>query len=420
MDKYLEALDRISSARISLNYSNPFFGYLALYLKPKEFSEDMIKSMEKSGQIPTLAVDKYSNLYISSEFILGLNKDELKTLLAHEILHLAYSHHFRLRRQFKESPQGANISADLVVNSTLLLNNFDVNLFKTKIVKGKEYRSCFAENDVFTYGKIKIKDISKKTAEEIYDELMDKAKKNDMINYLPIDNHMWGNEEGEGDNEDNQGNKELEKEWKKRMIEANEAAKSRGKNALGLNRHIDELLEDKIDWRQVLQRQIRNEVISDYSWNKRSKKSIATDFYLPGMKRENVEVNIMIDLSGSIDEKELKEFLTEIVSMSNMFKNQIKMTIYTHETKVNQEFIVNMANEEKILNLQLKGGGGTEFRSVVSFLNNKVKRNELVIWLTDGYGDDITNMDLNFRLFWVLTKNGIDECIKDTGNIVRL
>jgi len=416
-------IERIRKAKINLYYKNPFFAYLLHHLKCQEFGEELEKHLNSKGQIPTLAVDKYSNLYYSPEFILSLDEEDLKSSLIHEILHISLNHLSRLKRQFKECPDGANISADAIVFTILEKNNFDIKSFKPRKFKGQEYSAIYVENDIFTYGKlpnqIKIENVSKKTAEEIYDELMSQAKDKNMIKYVSSDNHLFGDEDDEDSEESKAKNKELEKEWKKRMIEASEVSKQAGKTPLGMERFIDELLEDKINWRQILQREIKKEAISDYSWQRRSKKSIACGFYLPNVKKENIEIKIVIDLSGSISEEDLKDFLSEIIGMSRAFP-QIKMTLLTHETKVNDIYEINRANEDKIRELKLNGGGGTSFSSVVKYLNENTKGNELVIWLTDGYGDSVTNKDLRFRLLWVLTKEGSDECIKGTGRIVKL
>ncbi len=412
-----EALERITKARINLQYSSPFFAYLSLHLKPQEFSKELEEHLKSKGQVPTLAVDQNSHLHYSSDYIATLDDADLTSSLVHEILHLSFGHIWRLSRQFKECPSGTNISADAVINRILDLNGFDMKSFKkTKLGEGILPDS----NDVLSLGQppkqIKIKDISKKTAEEIYDELMKQAKDKDMIKYVPSDNHLF---EGDGESEsDKQAQKEIEKEWKKRIIEAGEHAKNIGKLPSGMGRYIDDLLEDKLNWKQLLAQEIRNEIINDYSFTRPSKKALAHGIYLPSVKKENVDVRIVIDLSGSISEKDMKDFLTEIVGMSKAFKDRINMEIITHETEPSEPIEVNRANEEKILNIKFKGGGGTEALPTIKYLNKK--NNSLVIWLTDGYFETVTRDDINFKVLWVLTKDGTDESIKDTGRVLTL
>ena len=338
----------------------------------------------------------------------------------HEIGHLFLSHHFRLKKQFKECQEVANISADLKVNEILIENGFEINRL------GEGY--CYPENDEFKFGKIKIKEISKKTAEEIYDEIMKQAKDKKMLKKVNVfDNHLFGGGEnnGKGDREKEEkgrglSQKEFERMWKKRIIEGYEHAKMKGKTPTGMERFVDNLLENKINWRQLLQKEIKNEIISDYSWNKRCKKSYSTNFYLPSVKKENLDVNVVVDLSGSISNEDLKDFLSEMVGMSKMFKNQINMKIITHEVKINSVYDVKRVNEEKILNLKLKGGGGTSHKDVWKYLNENNRGKNLAVVLTDGYSDIEESDKPRCNVLFVVSKNGTSNESFPFGKIVRL
>lgn len=278
--------------------------------------------------------------------------------------------------------------------------------------------------------KLKIKNLS---AEEIYDEIMKQAEDKKMLKKVKVfDNHLFDGQgtesdkgeetEEDGDEKEGEGisQKEFEREWKKRMIEGYENAKVRGKTPKGMERFVDSLLESKINWRQLLQKEIKNEIISDYSWNKRSKKSLTTNFYLPSVKKESLDINVVIDLSGSISNDDLKDFLSEMVGMSKLFRNQISMKVITHEVEVNSVYDLKRVDESKILNLKLKGGGGTSFLPTIKYLNENNRNKQLVVWLTDGYAENIQNEQMNFKTIWVLAKGGSEECIKDMGKIVRL
>lgn len=414
------SLEKIRKCRVQLEYSNPFFAYLLLHLKPKKFSKELEESLKKSGQKPTIAVDVENNLYYSEDFVKELDNEMLTNVLLHELGHLFLSHHFRLERQFKECREVANISADLVVNDLLIKNNFRIDGL------GEGY--CYPTNDEFKFGRIKIKEISKKTAEEIYDEIMKQAEDKNMLRKVKVfDNHLFDGGKkgggGDGENEDDEeglSQKKFEREWKKRMIEGYEHAKMRGKTPKGMERFVDSLLENKINWRQILQKEIKNEIISDFTWNRRSKKSLATNYYLPSIKKENLDIKVVIDLSGSISDDDLKDFLSEMIGMSKTFRNQINMEVITHEMEINDITPIRQANEEKILELKLNGGGGTSFLPTIKYLNENNRNRQLVVWLTDGYAEPIQNEQINFKIVWVLAKNGSEDCIEGIGKIVRL
>jgi len=156
IDNTLTALDKISRARISLNRTNPFFAYLAMYLKPREVNE-----------IPTMGVNQRGDLAYNTEFVNSLGEEELKTVIAHETMHLALLHLVRVGSRDK---QIWNIATDLVINTMLKANSFT---FTDKgYVIGEEYDDCFKFN-----GDKIISNVKDKNSEEIYDELFKGAKK---------------------------------------------------------------------------------------------------------------------------------------------------------------------------------------------------------------------------------------------------
>ena len=161
----LNTADKIIRAKIGLGKTHPFFAYLCLQLQEKEFDEELEKELAKSGRA-TMGVDVYSNLYYSKKFVDSLSEEELKFSLCHEVLHLAFLH---LLRKKERDEMLWNISADVCIN-TILKNN------KFELIKGALLPN---DNDKFVInnGKIKVKDVSKKCAEEIYDELYGKLPK---------------------------------------------------------------------------------------------------------------------------------------------------------------------------------------------------------------------------------------------------
>ena len=412
------AEERIRKVKVGLQSSHPFFAYLSLFLKLKEFNEEECKILKEVGRA-TMGVDKHSNFYYSPDFVESLTGDNLRTAILHELGHIFLGHVIRGGFRKEESPDGWNISVDACVNSLLLLNGFQFD--------GELSNGVIPENDILIIGKkpkqIKIKDVSKKVAEEIYDELMKQARDKDMIKqvtYVGFDDHSKhsSGHESSGNKGVEKENRQIEKDWKKRMIEAGEMAKLRGKTPLGMDRYVETLLEEKVNWRAMLQRFVSSEIISDFTWRRRSRKSIASGFYMPSVKKENVDINVVIDLSGSISEQDLRDFLGEIISISNSFKDRVNMKILTHEMGITGEFEVNHANEEKIVDLKMKGGGGTSHKDVWKKLSEA--RKKVVILLTDGYSDITSSDNPDCPVIWVVSKGGADDKYFPFGNVIRL
>lgn len=428
----LNAIDKIRKARVGLQRNNPFFAYLSLQLKPQEMKS-----------IPTMAIDINANLYYNAEFVENMSDEEVTGVLIHEILHITLLHFLRTGERNK---QISNIAQDIVINYLIKENNFHLP------------EGCIwvnNQNETTIMGKV-IKDVDKKVWEEIYDELYNSMKEQ-LKEMIKSGKAQIGNGEGEGieiDLDDYEfegstnegygdskigkvtnvdthirgnGNKPIseeerkakEKEWLGKVQEAYIGSKMSGKVPVGIERLIGQLHESKIDWKSLLLRYIESYVPSDYTYAKCSKKSMSSGYYMPDTIKDRIDVSVLIDVSGSIGNEELNDFVSEIVAMARAFRNKIKFSLYTHETNLGDKYIVENGSVQKIKQIKIKGGGGTSFSIPYNELtkNNKPK---VVVWLTDGYGDTIQKKDLKSDIIWVLSKNSTDVEVKEIGRVIKL
>src|SRR3989442_9220258 len=103
----MKPTDKLERAKIALLWDEPFFGALLLNLTAKE---DLAGSVTK-----TMATDGQS-LWWHPRFINALTEPQIKTVLAHEVLHAALLH--PLRRQSREMARW-NQAADHCINLEL-------------------------------------------------------------------------------------------------------------------------------------------------------------------------------------------------------------------------------------------------------------------------------------------------------------
>lgn len=95
---------RLSRAKSQLLISTPFFGIPSMHLTPKEVN-----------WISTAGTDgKY--LYYNPEFMNSLDSDEIQTLFAHEVMHLALKHP---ERQGHRNKNKFNAACDYSIHSIL-------------------------------------------------------------------------------------------------------------------------------------------------------------------------------------------------------------------------------------------------------------------------------------------------------------
>ena len=368
-------VDKLVTARIALLLKHPFFGNLATRLK-------LINADE---WCPTAGTDG-RNFYYNTKFIDSLNPRETEFLFGHEVLHNVFEH--MLVRQGDRDHQIWNIAADYAVNQILV--DYKIG----EMPKGKKGENKGFQDD-------KYKDWN---AEKIYDDIFKQAKKNgkkmlEQLGELLDDHQEWGKGGGPGQDKDKKNGKggnsgkpvytkeELKKirdEVKEAMISA---AQSTGASNLpgAIQRMVKELTEPKMDWREIIQQQIMSTIKSDYTWMRPSRKSWHTSAILPGQNNdEMIDVCLALDASGSISDKQCKEFLTEVKNIMDQYKD-FKIHLWSFDTKVFNPKVFTPDNMDEILDYELGAGGGTEFECNWEYMKDEGIEPKKFIMFTDGW-----------------------------------
>jgi len=414
----MEAKDRITRCKIQIQKNNPFFAYLSLYLKEEEDTKGILKELGGG-----MGVDVNGGLLYDVDFVNGLNDEELQGVIIHEILHLAFLH---LLRSGERNPRVSNLCDDIVVNQLIKDNGF--TLPKKGLIPD-------SDNKIIIFGQL-IEDCNKKITEEIYDELDIKEVKV-MVGGAGKSKggkgkNAIGDSKGEegrfdihfkGDGLSAKEKKKLKKIWDGRLHEACSVAKMKGNVPVGIERLIGKLHEQKIPWREVLYNYITSQIPYDYTWGRCNKKSVSVGTYLPSTLKEKIDIVICIDVSVSIGQKELNDFLSEIIGIAKTFQERITMRLLTHETKINNDYTIDNGNIEKIKGLKIEGGGGTSHIQPFKFIADNIMDCKCCIFLTDGYSDldEIKFEQYPFDKLFVISKGGDEGCLKDKNcKVIKL
>ena len=408
--------DLISRAKYKLYQKYPFFHYL-------------VKNMNiyVDETIPTLCVSNRGEMRYSPTFIeeQGNNKDlkgkdRILAFLCHEVLHLAYRHPARAKGKniilTDETGQQVslwNIAIDIIVNNTILMNG----LFLGDV-------GIQPKNNEVTVFKYTVKDISEKSGEDIYYELLkhlkDEVQKNKgkgqssdggyFVSGLPedFDDHKFDEEpkEGEGESSGSDEGEAKEKDWGKLIQQAANYQKQRGKDPMNLGREFTVFNNSQINWKSFIRKEVGNKIPSDYTWMKPNKKGMAFGMILPSLKKDQaVNVLIHIDTSGSMSTEDLSYVMTEAYHLSRNSRAVVR--IITSDCQVMDDILVDSGSEEKLKSIKIQGGGGTDHNPVYEYIQ-KMRYNSqysLLISFTDGYScyPNKPNIDTLF----VLTKSHI-------------
>jgi len=338
------SVEPIVKARTQLLLKQPFFGALALRLK-----------LVKDNSIPTAATDGKTLMY-NEKFVNALDPEELKFLVAHEVCHCMFLHH--LRRNNRD-PTKWNIAADFVINNLLIEAGF-------RMPKGGLANKGF-ENF---------------STDHVYNILptMD-------IDLTQADHGGLGEVQdgvgGDGKPLDEADGKKEEAEWKVAISQAANAAKQMGRLPANLERLVGNLVDSKVDWAAVLREFVKATAKGDYTWSRPNRRFIGQGMYFPTMHSESIgEMVVAVDTSGSIGQKELDQFASEITAIMEDVSPTNVTVIYCDTEVAHTE---TFTKEDMPLVLNAKGGGGTDFRPPFEWVEKKGLEPACFIYLTDMY-----------------------------------
>lgn len=160
-----------------------------------------------------------------------------------------------------------------------------------------------------------------------------------------------------------------------------------------------ELGESKavVDWKKLLRKTIEEE---EDRWSYR--RSGADNDYMARVEEleeeSKSETEVMLDVSGSVNEQMLKEFLRQLKPILKTSK--LKVGCFDHRIFDFQE----IKNNRDIDNFTIRGGGGTDIDQAVRAFSKKKEVNKIVF--TDGYSDSMPREDLKkTNVIWLIYDN---------------
>ena len=366
------AAQKMTKARANLVMGNPFFGTLALRLKMVE--DTKIEFMSTDG----------TTLKYNPDAIAKAPLSKVQGGLAHTVMHPAMLHH--TRRGNRDIAKW-NKACDYSINTILSRAGFD-------LPEGKYVNPAYAGMP----------------AEHIYTIIPDEPDNNGGGGDDGQNNDPGGdggvedspNNTNNGANQSQQNHEEAE--WKQALAQAAHVAKQAGNLPGDLERMMQELLEPVLPWKDILKRFMTEKCNDDFSWKRGNRRFIAQGLYLPSRTSDDAmgAMVVAIDTSGSIGEKELTEFGSEISDIHKEVRPSELIVIYC-DACVNH---VDRFGPEDELKFKLHGGGGTDFRPPFKWLEENQIVPRAFAYLTDGYGP-FPEQEPDFPTIWAINNHDV-------------
>jgi predicted metal-dependent peptidase len=372
---------KLAAARTKLILDKPFLGALVMRLPIQEANPDWC---------PATATDA-KKFYYNPEFIDQLSLDETQFMLAHEALHCALSHF--ARRQHRNKLHW-DMACDYAINPLLIEDHL-------KPPPGSLFLPQFEGM----------------TAEEIYPLLDEKDDE------TPLDNHVYDQDntkgsgagktekdisnkgdqtetDNEGDESENQQSGEgsaanqpppltpdeaetLNIQWQQRLAGAAQSAMQVGKLDGAMARMVDHLLQPQLPWRLLLARYMTAIARDDFSYMRPSRRE--GEHILPSLRSNQVELVVALDSSGSIQDHEMGEFLSEINALKGQMRARVTLLACDSAIAEGAPWIYEPW-EDFQLPAKITGGGGTSFEPVFEWISEQGIRPDLLVYFTDAEG----------------------------------
>jgi len=342
----VKSVSKLDKAKAQIVLDHPFFSSILLR-----------KKLVEDPSINTLAVDARGNIYYNAKFVESLSVPQIVWGLCHEIGHVIGQH--AMRRGSRDAKKW-NYAGDAWIND--MLNDCRVGepIPQTVNMPGSK----------------------DKTTEQIYDELPDQ----DGGGGGGGGGNEWEN--GVGDDikyEDltESEKQEIEAQAKVEIAQAAQAAKARGKLPGKLADIVQDIINVKTPWHEILERYMTQMTQQNSTWLRPNRRFIGQGHYLPSMAKEPSmgEIAIQVDISGSISRQEIAHYnghLNRIIKQCNPAKVHV---VYT-DTDVHKYEVFDQGQDVQIT---YHAGGGTDMTAGFDFFAEQGIDPSVVVTLTDGY-----------------------------------
>jgi len=381
--------------------------------------------------IPTACTNGRDEKY-GRKFVAMLKETELNFVVLHENLHKAYRHLTTWRKLHDENHRLANAACDYVIN--LKLKDLDPS---ERIIAMPRWADGILKGKPMGLIDEKYRGLN---AKQVFDllkqEQKDKGDGNPCDDGDPSDqeggnSRGQGQGEGEGfDDHDWDGAKEMTEEEKKVLEREIDQAirqgvmahqKIAGNGGGDLDRDLLELLEPKVDWREMLRDFVKSTCSAKdtSSWRKVNRRFLSTGVYMPSLIGERIgRMVVGVDTSGSCFDA-LEPFLTEVRAIAEEVKpSQVDLIYWDSRVAAHEEYTEGMVGD--IINsTKPRGGGGTSPSCVSEYLKEKAIKPECIIMLTDGYVGNDWGHDWTAPVLWAIL-GGDKDCVAGNGKTIHV
>lgn len=380
----LSAEQRVQKSHVALMNDPKYCLYSGIF---------MLGKTEVDDDLPTACTDG-RNTYYGRKFVDSLKDSDLKGLILHENLHKAFRHTTVWKHLYKQNAQLANMACDYVIN--LMIHDSDPHGASVTLPEGgcldEKYRGMDA-GAVFRLLKQEAEQQGQSNGKG------DGSGEGEQASGKGFDEHDWEGADALSEDEKQALAREVDQALRQGALLA-------GKLNGNVPREIAEAMEAKVNWKEVLVDFV-NAICNDKdnsTWRRPNRRWVDQNVYMPSAVGEAVgRIVVAIDMSGSIGQAEVGQFLGELLSVCNHVQPEGIDLMYW-DTAVCAHEKYDRGDYEAIMSsTKPAGGGGTRAACIPRYIEQHKLNPECVIVLTDGYIDGWG--DWKHPVFWGMTSH---------------
>jgi predicted metal-dependent peptidase len=371
----MDAAAKITKAKSLLLLSHPYFGMLASRLthEPSEKTETFVSD----GRV----------FRYNPDYVFACSIDEIRFVLASSVMHHVLAHK---RRKSGRTGWLWQLATDYAINGMLVENGFEI---PERVRYDKAYAGMYAEE---IYALLK-EQVEQGTHESAFDA-------SDEVDGTPPEREVPDEEELRGMSAVPISEEEIdlqgEAEWQYASAMAEEMAKRQSALPSGMERLVEKIVKNRVDWRFELYNAINRHMKNDYAFMPPNKKMISRGIALPSLTSDTLSLCVAVDTSGSINDELLAAFLGEFKAVMESFP-AVQIELLIADAKVHAHHTFRSGEKMKFA---LKGGGGTDFRPVFDYIEGNLPMTTMLLYFTDGDGR-FPRYPPNYEVIWALSRS---------------
>jgi len=380
----MDANTKLVNMRCRLYTREPFYGFLSIGMIWKE--SDMNWLPENQRRLSTKITSGGIIIYYYKPWVESQSLEQLFGATQHVMDHLVRLH--PLRRSGRKVDI-YDYGCDMVVNGPKQNPRIGYNEEGSKIILPYKNLAWIPEDWP-----------ANETAEFYYDKLLENQENQEE--YEPIDSHVqWALTDMSAD--------EVRQLISERARDATE--KSCGNIPGHLKQSLESLNNPIVSWQKIIRQffgtHLGGQRLTYARANRRN-----NAFGIKGVShRACSEMVVIVDTSGSISEEELKQFFAEIDAISS------HTTVYVLQWDAAFNGIAKY-RRNMWKSWSINGGGGTDMREPVKYLEDNGLVKDVVVMFTDGEVNGQWPEKRNFPMLFCITGGTND--LPDWGTVIKL